>query len=106
MKRMLVIIAIAFCLLTIMAPDAWARGRMSGYESGCRSLDSYECCHDGMGCHGANCYDCCHHRVGYRRSDCYDYRGTDCYEANGAGVRTYNPVVFETVRGEAVEIFI
>ncbi len=90
MKRMLVIIALAFCLLALTAPDVWARGRMSGYESGCRSLDCYECCHDGMGCRG---------------SDCYDYRGTDCRRADCAGVRTYSPVAFETVRGEIVDIY-
>lgn len=90
MKRMLVIIAIAFLILALTAPDAWARSRMSGDEAGCRGVDCYECCHDGMGCRGV---------------DCYDYRGTDCRGSNCAGARPYSPVAFETIRGEIIDIY-
>ncbi len=90
MKRILVIIAIAFCLFTLTAPDAWARGRMHGDLAGCRGADCYECCHDVSGCRGIDCYD-------YRRADC---RGVDC-----AGVRTYSPVALETVSGEVIDVY-
>ncbi len=90
MKRILVIIAIAFCLFLLTAPAAWARGRMHGDLAGCRGADCYECCHDVSGCRGIDCYD-------YRRADC---RGVDC-----AGVRTYSPVALETVSGEVIDVY-
>ncbi len=90
MKRILAIITISFCLFVLTAPDAWAMGRMSGYEFGCRGADCYECCHHGGGCHGGDCYD-------YRRAGC---RGADC-----ARVRTYSRAAFETVSGEIIDVY-
>ncbi len=90
MKKILVIIAIALGILILTAPAAWARGGMQGDIASCRGGDYYECCHHGGGCHGGDCY-------GYQRGGC---RGADC-----AGVRTYNPVAFETVSGEVIDVY-
>ena len=90
MKRILVIIAIAFGIFIFTAPAAWARGRMHGDIAGCRGVDCYECCHDVSGCRGIDCYD-------YGRADC---RGVDC-----AGVRTYSRGAFETVSGEVIDVY-
>lgn len=90
MKRILIIIAIALGIFIFTAPDAWARGRMQG---------------DIAGCHGADCYECCHHGGGCRGGDCYDYRGSGCRGGDCAGVRTYSPVVLETVSGEVIDVY-
>lgn len=76
MKRILVIIAIAISIFLLITPTAWARG-MQGDIASCRSSDCYECCHGGSGCRGGDC----------------------------AGVRAYNPVAFETVSGEVIEVY-
>ncbi len=103
MKRILIVIAISFCLFVLTAPDAWAMGRMSGYEVGCRGADCYECCHHGGGCHGGDCYD--YRRAGCRGADCYDYRRADCRGADCAGVRTYSRAAFETVSGAIIDVY-
>ena len=75
MKRILVIIAIAFGIFVFTAPDVWAWGRIHG---------------DVAGCHGANCYD---------------YRGAGCREADCAGVRTDSRAALETVSGEVIDVY-
>ena len=75
MKRILVIIAIAFGIFVFTAPDAWARGRMHG---------------DVAGCHGA---------------DCYDYHGAGCHGADCAEFRTYSRADLETVSGEVIDVY-
>ena len=42
MKRILVIIAIAWGIFVLTAPDAWARGRMHGDVAGCHGADCAE----------------------------------------------------------------
>jgi hypothetical protein len=42
MKRILVIIAIAFCIFTFTTPEVWARGRMQGDIASCRGADCAE----------------------------------------------------------------
>ena len=75
MKRILVIIAIAFGIFILAAPDAWARGRIHG---------------DVAGCHGV---------------DCYDYRGAGCHGTDCAEFRTYSRAALETVSGEVIEVY-
>ena len=69
------LLAIAFGIFILAAPDAWARGRIHG---------------DVAGCHGA---------------DCYDYHGAGCHGADCAEFRTYSRAALETLSGEVIEVY-